>query len=215
MFRGELLPAAVAVAGAAILAVGGLFYSDRFDGTAILHQEAAYAAAIVDTQHPLVVSFSSGGSLVRRKIADPARKYLAVYDSAGHLLRWERGDVFYVRSASGYCFQRMTGQDYVGRLYLPSLPLRHVRNVHVTQHGDSLTISWQSPAGRTNRWRSNVLHASYSDTRLRSYRYSGASAGLTYPTGLYTLSYPRHVAVAAAPSPKSVCAPATQRLPAS
>ena len=104
MFRGEFLPAAVAAAGAAILAVGGLLYSHRFDGTAMLHQEAAYAAAIVNAQHPLVVSFSSQGKLVRRKIADPARKYLAVFDSAGHLLRWERGDVFYVRSASGYCF---------------------------------------------------------------------------------------------------------------
>jgi hypothetical protein len=212
MRRRELGSVSVVVVGALALCLGGVFYSQRFDGAAILRQEATYAASIVNGRHPVVLSFYSGGVLVRRKVADPGRKLLAVYDGSGRLLRWEHGDVFYIRAASGFCFERMTGQDYVGRLYLPSLPLRGARDVRVSQRGDGMSISWLSPTADPGRWRTNKLSANYSTLRLYWYRFSGASRALSYPTGRYVFSYPRRVSLARAPSPDQVCSAATQRI---
>jgi hypothetical protein len=182
--------------------IGGVFHSRSVNVSWVVTNEAGQLPYLLHSRRPIVISsLSRQGKLTRRKVIWPSRRYLAVYDAGGHLLRWEEGDTFFIRHSASGCFVSLSGESYSRRVYLPVLPTAGIRNAQ-EQHlpNGNIRVVWQTPSTETGRWRLNLLLTGPNLKTVFRYHFSGAGAGAAQDTGTYVFSYPRGVTLEPAPS---------------
>lgn len=184
------------------LVVGGVLHSRGANVSWVVTRQAAQLPTLLNSARPIVISaFSPTGALTRRKVIWPSRRYLAVYDPSGSLLRWEQGDTFFIRHSVKGCFISLSGESYSKRVYLPVLPIAGIRNA-TEEHlaNGNVRLAWQTPSTETGRWRYNVVLVGPSLKTLYRYHFSGAGAGAARNSGTFVFSYPRTVRLEPEPS---------------
>jgi hypothetical protein len=202
MQRRDLRPLLVAVFLVVPVVLGGVFHSRGVNTSWVVANKAAELPNLLHSRRPIVISsFDPARRLTRRKVIWPSRRYLAVYDPAGDLLRWEQGDTFFVRHSAHGCFVSLSGESYSRRVYLPVVPtagIRDARETHLTN--GNVRLVWQTPSTETDRWRYNALLLGPRLRTVYRYRYSGAGAGAPRQSGIFVFSYPRSVTLDPKPS---------------
>lgn len=186
---------AVALVLVVPIAIGGVLHSRGVDVSWVVANETRRVPGLLHSRRPIVISaFSRSGALTRRKVIWPSRRYLAVYDPAGHLLRWEEGDTFFIRHTAKGCFVSLSGESYSKRVYLPVLPTAGIRNAAETKlPNGNVRLTWQTPSTETGRWRYNVLLAGRRLETVYRYEFTGAGAGAARKSGTFVFSYPQTV----------------------
>jgi hypothetical protein len=182
--------------------IGGVFHSRSVNVSWVVENEAGQLPYLLHSRRPIVISsFSRQGRLTRRKVLLPSRRYLAVYDGRGHLLRWEEGDTFFIRHSAGGCFVSLSGESYSRRVYLPVLPTSGIRSAH-EQHlpNGNIRVVWQTPSTETGRWRFNLLLTGPNLKTVYRYHFNGAGAGASRNSGTFVFSYPHGVTLEPEPS---------------
>ena len=202
MLRREARPLLVAIVLVVPVVIGGIFHSRGVNLSWVVATKAAQVPNLLHSRRPIVIaSFGRRGELTRRKVIWPSRRYLAVYDPAGHLLRWEQGDTFVVRHSAHGCFVSLSGESYSRRVYLPVVPTAGTRNAaetHLANH--NVRLVWQTPSTETGRWRYNVLLLGPRRRTIYRYHYSGAGAGAPRHSGTFVFSYPHTITLEPEPS---------------
>lgn len=202
MQRRDLRPLLVAVVLVVPIVIGGVFHSRGVNTSWVVATKAAQVRNLVHSPRPIVISsFGQQGKLTRRKVIWPSRRYLAVYDPAGRLLRWEQGDTFFVRHTAHGCFVSLSGESYSKRVYLPVVPTAGIRDAGQTHlPNGNVRLGWQTPSTETGRWRYNVLVLGPRLRTVYRYRFSGAGAGAARHNGTFVFSYPSTVTLEPQPS---------------
>jgi hypothetical protein len=184
------------------IVLGGIFHSRSVNVSWVVANEARLMPDLLHSRRPIVISsFDPRGALTRRKVIWPSRRYLAVYDPAGRLLRWEQGDTFFIRHSATGCFVSLSGESYSGRVYLPGLPtagIRNAREIHLPN--GNVRLVWQTPSTETGRWRYNLLVTGRDLKTVDRYHYSGAGAGAARNSGTFVFSYPRTITLEPEPT---------------
>lgn len=184
------------------IVIGGIFHSRGVNLSWVVANEARQVPNLLHSRRPIVISsFNARGELARRKVIWPSRRYLAVYDPGGDLLRWEQGDTFFIRHSVSGCFVSLSGESYSERVYLPVVPTAGIRNAGEEHLANgNIRLDWQTPSTETGRWRYNLLVMGPSLKTIYRYRFSGAGAGASRRSGSFTFSYPRTVALEPKPA---------------
>jgi hypothetical protein len=184
------------------IVLGGVFHDRGANVGWVIANEAGRVPTLLHSRRPIVVSaFSPTGDLTRRKVLWPARRYLAVYDGDGALLRLERGDTFFIRHSVNGCFVSLSGESYSKRAYLPVLPTAGIRD-GAEQHlmNGNVRLAWQTPSTEIDRWRYNVVVTGPNLKTIYRYHFSGAGAGAPRNSGTFVFSYPRGITLEPEPS---------------
>jgi hypothetical protein len=202
VLRRELRPLLVAFVLVVPIVLGGIFHGRGVNVSWVVASKAAQVPNLLHSRRPIVIaSFDRQGALTRRKVIVPSRRYLAVYDPGGHLLRWEHGDTFFVRHSAHGCFVSLSGESYSRRVYLPVPATAGIRRAAETHLANgNVRLSWQTPSTETGRWRYNALVLGPSLRTIYRYDFSGAGAGASRHSGTFVFSYPRTVTLEPEPS---------------
>jgi hypothetical protein len=182
--------------------LGGIFHSRSVNVGWVVANEAGQVPNLLHSRRPIAISsLDQHGDLTRRKIIWPSRRYLAVYDPAGHLLRWEQGDTFFIRHSANGCFLSLSGESYSRRVYLPVLPTAGIRDARETHlPNGNIRLAWQTPSSETGRWRYNLLVTGPSLRTIDRSHFSGAGAGAARNSGTFVFSYPPTVTLEPEPT---------------
>jgi hypothetical protein len=202
MLRREARVLTVAIVLAVPILIGGIFHSRSVNVSWVVANEAGRLPYLLHSRRPIVISsLSRAGKLTRRKVLWPSRRYLAVYDAGGHLLRWEEGDTFFIRHSTRGCFVSLSGESYSKRVYLPLLPTAGVRGARERHLANgNIRVTWQTPSTETGRWRFNVLLTGPNLKTVYRYHFNGAGAGAPQNSGTFVFSYPHTVTLEPEPS---------------